>query len=150
MFIHEIVAFKRQVEWKDYTGWIFLYLDKNSRSNRQNVSLFPTGPSQQYNGIPFDKMVFDNLKAEVWAGNTFLVLPGLQRNSMVGHDSNSNSCCTTSTITPSPLPQVAPDPAKPTTVPGRPTSVSVEVYDAQSLKVVFSPPADDGGDTGMA
>ncbi|CAN0402070.1 unnamed protein product, partial [Scytosiphon promiscuus] len=44
--------------------------------------------------------------------------------------------------------QVAPDPAKPTTVPGRPTSVSVEVYDAQSLKVVFSPPADDGGDTG--
>lgn len=45
--------------------------------------------------------------------------------------------------------QVAPDPAKPTTVPGRPTSVSVEVYDAQSLKVVFSPPADDGGDTGM-
>lgn len=44
--------------------------------------------------------------------------------------------------------QVASDPAKPTTVPGRPTSVSVEVYDAQSLKVVFSPPADDGGDTG--
>ena len=44
--------------------------------------------------------------------------------------------------------QVAPDPAKPTTVPGRPTSVSVDVYDAQSLKVVFSPPADDGGDTG--
>ncbi|CAM9212653.1 unnamed protein product, partial [Hapterophycus canaliculatus] len=46
--------------------------------------------------------------------------------------------------------QVAPDPAKPTTVPGRPTSVSVEVYDAQSLKVVFSPPADDGGDTVVA
>lgn len=44
--------------------------------------------------------------------------------------------------------QVAPYPAKPTTVPGRPTSVSLEVYDAQSLKVVFSPPADDGGDTG--
>lgn len=44
--------------------------------------------------------------------------------------------------------QVAPDPAKPTTVPGRPTSVSIEVYDAQSLKLVFSPPADDGGDTG--
>ncbi len=48
----------------------------------------------------------------------------------------------------SPQSQVAPDAAKPTTVPGRPTSVSVQVYDAQSLKVVFSPPADDGGDTG--
>lgn len=46
--------------------------------------------------------------------------------------------------------QVAPDPAKPTTVPGRPTSVSLEVYDAQSLKVVFSPPSDDGGNTGTA
>lgn len=46
--------------------------------------------------------------------------------------------------------QVAPDPAKPTTVPGRPTSVSIEVYDAQSLKLVFSPPADDGGDTGTS
>lgn len=45
--------------------------------------------------------------------------------------------------------QVAPGPAKPTAVPGRPTSVSLEVYDAQSLKVVFSPPADDGGDTGQ-
>lgn len=45
--------------------------------------------------------------------------------------------------------QVALYPAKPTTVPGRPTSVSLEVYDAQSLKVVFSPPADDGGDTGQ-
>lgn len=44
--------------------------------------------------------------------------------------------------------QVASYPAQPTTVPGRPTSVSVDVYDAQSLKVVFSPPADDGGDTG--
>lgn len=44
--------------------------------------------------------------------------------------------------------QAAPGPAKPTTVPGRPTSVSIEVYDAQSLKAVFSPPADDGGDTG--
>lgn len=45
--------------------------------------------------------------------------------------------------------QVAPDSARPTTVPGRPTSVSLEVYDAQSLKVVFSPSADDGGDTGQ-
>lgn len=46
--------------------------------------------------------------------------------------------------------QVAVSPAKPTTVPGRPTSVSVEVYDAQSLKLVFSPPSDDGGSTGEA
>lgn len=44
--------------------------------------------------------------------------------------------------------QVAPNPAKPMTVPGRPTWVYIEVSDAQSLKIVFSPPADDGGDTG--
>merc|ERR1719281_2232370 len=32
-------------------------------------------------------------------------------------------------------------------VPGQPTGVTLEVYDATTLKVIFSPPASDGGDT---
>ncbi|CAM9849342.1 unnamed protein product [Phaeothamnion confervicola] len=47
-------------------------------------------------------------------------------------------------------PATALQPAKPMTVPGRPTSVMLEVYDAASLNVVFSPPTDDGGDTIVA
>jgi hypothetical protein len=37
-------------------------------------------------------------------------------------------------------------PEKPMVVPGRPTGVALEVYDASSLKVIFHPPTDDGGD----
>ncbi len=41
---------------------------------------------------------------------------------------------------------VAPVPARPMTVPGRPTTVSLDVYDSTSLQVTFSPPTDSGGD----
>ncbi len=41
---------------------------------------------------------------------------------------------------------VAPVPARPMTVPGRPTTVSLDVYDSTSLHVTFSPPTDSGGD----
>ncbi len=41
---------------------------------------------------------------------------------------------------------VAPFPARPMTVPGRPTTVSLDVYDSTSLQVTFSPPTDSGGD----
>jgi len=42
--------------------------------------------------------------------------------------------------------QTALTPEKPMVVPGRPTGVVLEVYDATSLKVIFNPPTDDGGD----
>ncbi len=41
---------------------------------------------------------------------------------------------------------VAPVPARPITVPGRPTTVTLDVYDATTLQVTFSPPTDSGGD----
>jgi hypothetical protein len=44
-------------------------------------------------------------------------------------------------------PQVSLSPAKPMVAPGPPTGVTLEVFDATSLKVIFSPPASDGGDT---
>jgi len=37
-------------------------------------------------------------------------------------------------------------PEKPMVVPGRPTGVALEVLSASSLKIVFHPPTDDGGD----
>jgi hypothetical protein len=43
-------------------------------------------------------------------------------------------------------PQTALTPEKPMVVPGRPTGVALEVYDSSSLKVIFHPPTDDGGD----
>ena len=43
-------------------------------------------------------------------------------------------------------PQTAAAPEKPMVVPGRPTGVALEVYDSSSLKVIFHPPTDDGGD----
>ncbi|RHY35451.1 hypothetical protein DYB32_000104 [Aphanomyces invadans] len=45
------------------------------------------------------------------------------------------------------LPQLAPNPQKPMVVPGLPTGVSLQVNSVSSLKVVFSPPNDNGGDT---
>ncbi|CAK4149084.1 unnamed protein product [Aphanomyces euteiches] len=45
------------------------------------------------------------------------------------------------------LPQMAPNPQKPMVVPGLPTGVTLQVNSVSSLKVVFSPPSDDGGDT---
>jgi hypothetical protein len=42
--------------------------------------------------------------------------------------------------------QTALAPEKPMVVPGRPTGVALEVYGATSLKVLFHPPTDDGGD----
>lgn len=44
------------------------------------------------------------------------------------------------------LPQVAPSPEKPQTVPGRPTSVVLSTISATQLRVQFSSPSDDGGD----
>jgi hypothetical protein len=43
-------------------------------------------------------------------------------------------------------PQVALAPEKPMVAPGRPTGVALEVHDATSLKCIFLPPTDDGGD----
>ena len=43
-------------------------------------------------------------------------------------------------------PQTALTPEKPMVVPGRPTGVALEVFGASSLKVIFHPPTDDGGD----
>jgi len=43
-------------------------------------------------------------------------------------------------------PQTAATPEKPMVVPGRPTGCALEVYDSSSLKVIFHPPTDDGGD----
>jgi len=43
-------------------------------------------------------------------------------------------------------PTTALSPEKPMVVPGRPTGVALEVYDSSSLKVIFHPPTDDGGD----
>ncbi|KAF0707444.1 hypothetical protein As57867_006594, partial [Aphanomyces stellatus] len=45
------------------------------------------------------------------------------------------------------LPKLAPNPQKPMVVPGLPTGVSLQVNSVSSLKVVFSPPTDNGGDT---
>ncbi|RHY82099.1 hypothetical protein DYB26_000715 [Aphanomyces astaci] len=45
------------------------------------------------------------------------------------------------------FPQLAPNPQKPMVVPGLPTGVSLQVNSVSSLKVVFSPPNDNGGDT---
>jgi hypothetical protein len=44
-------------------------------------------------------------------------------------------------------PQISPNPQKPMVIPGAPTGVTVEVVSKYQLKVVFSPPDDDGGDT---
>lgn len=45
------------------------------------------------------------------------------------------------------LPALAPSPQKPMVVPGLPTGVTLQVVSATDLKVLFSPPDDDGGDT---
>jgi hypothetical protein len=45
------------------------------------------------------------------------------------------------------LPQLALNPQKPMVVPGIPTGVSLTVNSGTSLKVIFSPPDDNGGDT---
>lgn len=45
------------------------------------------------------------------------------------------------------LPQLAPNPQKPMVVPGPPTGVTLQVMSVSDLKVLFSPPDDDGGDT---
>jgi hypothetical protein len=44
-------------------------------------------------------------------------------------------------------PQISPNPQKPMVIPGAPTGVTLEVVSKYQLKVVFSPPDDDGGDT---
>uniref|UniRef100_K3WLI2 Fibronectin type-III domain-containing protein n=1 Tax=Globisporangium ultimum (strain ATCC 200006 / CBS 805.95 / DAOM BR144) TaxID=431595 RepID=K3WLI2_GLOUD len=45
------------------------------------------------------------------------------------------------------LPALAPNPQKPMVVPGPPTGVTLQVLSVSDLKVLFSPPDDDGGDT---
>jgi hypothetical protein len=45
------------------------------------------------------------------------------------------------------LPQLAPNPQKPMVVPGVPTGVTLQVLTISELKVLFSPPDDNGGDT---
>ncbi|GAB9464893.1 hypothetical protein Gpo141_00002316 [Globisporangium polare] len=45
------------------------------------------------------------------------------------------------------LPQLALSPQKPMVVPGPPTGVTLQVVSMSDLKVLFSPPDDDGGDT---
>ncbi|TYZ59893.1 hypothetical protein PybrP1_009206 [[Pythium] brassicae (nom. inval.)] len=45
------------------------------------------------------------------------------------------------------LPMLAPSPQKPMVVPGPPTGVTLQVMSVSDLKVIFSPPDDDGGDT---
>merc|ERR1711959_32005 len=44
-------------------------------------------------------------------------------------------------------PQMALHPQKPMVIPGGPTGVTLEVVSSYQLKVIFSPPDDDGGDT---
>jgi len=45
------------------------------------------------------------------------------------------------------LPQISPTSQKPHVVPGSPTSVVLSVVSETELRVLFNPPADDGGDT---
>lgn len=45
------------------------------------------------------------------------------------------------------LPMTAPSPQKPMVVPGPPTGVTLQAVSVSDLKVIFSPPDDDGGDT---
>ena len=44
-------------------------------------------------------------------------------------------------------PQVAPSPQKPMVIPSAPTGVTLEIVSSYQLKVIFSPPDDNGGDT---
>lgn len=45
------------------------------------------------------------------------------------------------------LPMLAPSPQKPMVVPGPPTGVTLQAMSVSDLKLIFSPPDDDGGDT---